>query len=187
MVSKYNANSLCLDLFSNSRFVSRQDHGLWEMVKISVFPLLILTFKIRENSTQHTAIGLWIILTDPILGLYIPNLLIWKKALSGLVCLYKTLSIQVILVSEMVLPTCNFTGQINKWFILLWVKYFCGMYKAQKAYRTNKVQGPRNGHDHPPPFSLVGDWMPSIHPCFRRTLGISYWRGHWTGVKRLEF
>ena len=36
----------------------------------------------------------------------------------------KTCYIYVILISEVVLPTCNFTWQINKWFILLWVEYF---------------------------------------------------------------
>lgn len=88
-------------------------------------------FKLQENST-HQAKGPWIILTDLILGSYIPNLLIWKRALSGMVRLYKTSFIHVILISETVLPTCNFTHQINRWLILLWVEYFCDLKKHKK-------------------------------------------------------
>lgn len=94
------------------------------MLKISV--ILLFTVISDSESRTHQAKGPWIIiLTDIIEGhifqicqlrkMYYQRWLDLKK---------KKCYMYVILISKVVLPTCNFTWQINKWFILLWVEYF---------------------------------------------------------------
>ena len=96
------------------------------MLKISV--ILLFTVISDSESRTHQAKGpCIIILTDIIEGhifqisqlrkMYYQRWLDLKKK-------KKTCYIYVILISEAVLPTCNFTWQINKWFSLLWVEYF---------------------------------------------------------------